>query len=217
MPQDPYDFQSYDLPALPYIPYDTPTVNTSQPYNAQAQTSSNDTYPPAVPSVYESTPSYAQTFAAPAQTTMDTPEQRVAAPVPEKKKRRRWLAIGALILIVLVVAASAFALTSYLNRSTPMKTLDTFCSALQDGKYQIAYEQFSPTMQANFTESQFAGLFASDGIATCSHGIASESGTSTTTSLHLLHKTSKGINNDRVVVTKNSSNQWKINDIQAVS
>lgn len=213
MPQDPYDFQSYDSPALPYIPYDTPTVNTSQPYNVQAQTSSNDMYPSPMSSAPESVPSYVQTFATPAQITIDTPEQHV--PVPEKKKRRRWFAIGALILIVLVVAASTFALVSYLNRSTPMKTLDTFCSALQDGKYQIAYEQFSPTMQSNFTESQFAGLFASDSIATCSHGIASESGTSTTTDLHLLHKTSKGINNDRVIVTKDSHNQWKINDIQA--
>ena len=211
MPEDPYDFQSYDSSALPYIPYDTPAVNTSQPYNAQAQTAADDVYSSPMPSAYEST--YAQTL--PAQAIIDTPEQH--APVSGKKKRRRWLTIGALILIVLVVAASTFALASYLNRSTPMKTLDTFCSALQDGKYQLAYDQFSPAMQASFTESQFADLFTSDSIATCSHGSASESGTSTTTDLHLLHKTSKGINNDRIVVTKDSHNQWKISDIQAVS
>ena len=198
MPQDSYDFQSYDSSALPYIPYDTPTVNTSQPYNAQAQISSNDMYSPLTPSTSESIPAYVPSL--PVQATIATPEQHT--PVPAKKKRNRWLAIGALILIVFVVAASTFVLASYLNRSTPMKTLDTFCSALQNGQYQTAYNQFSPTMQANFTESQFAGLFASDGIATCSHGVASESGTSTTTDLHLLHKTSKGINNDRVVVTK---------------
>ncbi|GAC1661897.1 MAG: hypothetical protein PVS3B3_32750 [Ktedonobacteraceae bacterium] len=121
------------------------------------------------------------------------------------------------MLIILVVAASTFALVSYLNRSTPTKTLDTFCTALQDGKYQTAYDQFTPSMQTNFTESQFATLLSSDRVTKCSHGMASENGTSTTTDLHLLHKTSGGINNDKVVVIKDSHSQWKINDIQKVS
>ncbi len=214
MQQDPYESHSYDSPALPYIPYAAPTVNTSQPYNAQVQPSTHNMYPPPpMPSTYESIPSYPQTLATTPQPGTDTSEQ----PVPGKKKRRRWLSIGAFILIALVVAASTFALASYLNRSTPMKTLNTFCTALQAGKYQTAYDQFSPTMQMNFTESQFAALFASDSIARCSHGSASENGTSTTTDLHLLHKTSKGINNDKIVVIKDSHDQWKINDIQKAS
>ncbi len=216
MQQDPYDFQSYDAPALPYIPYATSTTHT--PYNAQLQTVSNDTYVPPTLPLYESSTTFAHTQIPPTnpQFITSSPEQLIA-PTPQKKKRRRWLTFGAIILTALIIAASTFALVSYINRSTPMKTLDTFCSALQNGKYQTAYDQFSPTMQTNFTESQFASIFSNDGIAMCSHGIASENGTSTTTSLHLLHKTSKGTNNDKVIVTKDSHNQWKINDIQKAS
>ena len=214
MQQDPYDFQSYDSPTLPYIPYALPTT-THTPYNAQSQTVSNDTYAPSTLPLYESIPALVHTQIPPTnpQSIPYLPEQ----PIPQKKKRRRWLTFGAFILIALIIAVSTLALVSYINRSTPTKTLDTFCSALQNGKYQTAYDQFSPTMQTNFTESQFASIFSNDGIAICSHGTASENGTSTTTSLHLLHKISKGTNNDKVIVIKDSHNQWKINDIQKVS
>ena len=218
---DPYDSQEYESQALPYIPYATPGKNTAQSYNAPADALSNEVYPPA-PSVYENTPAYAQYAQNPAitpqqeRTTPAVAEPPVAA-IAGKKKRRRWLLIGIVTLILLIVAASTFALVSYLNRSTPTKTLDTFCAALQDGKYQTAYDQFTPTMQTNFTESQFATLLASDSVAKCSHGMASENGTSTTTDLHLYHKTSKGTNNDRVFVIKDAHSQWKINNIQKVS
>ncbi len=218
---NPYDSQEYESQALPYIPYAAPSENVPQSYNVPENTVSNEAYPPA-PSVYENTSAYAQygqNSAIPSQpgTYESVPAIPLVASPSNKKKRRRWLPISIAILIILVVATSTFALVSYLNRSTPTKTLDTFCSALQDGKYQTAYDQFTPTMQTNFTESQFATLLSSDSVATCTHGIASESGTSTTTDLHLYHKVSKGTNNDKVVVTKDSHSQWKISDIQKVS
>lgn len=218
---NPYDSQEYESQALPYIPYATPDENVAQSYNAPAEVVSNQVYPPA-PSVYENTSAYAPY----SQNTPIPPQPESYAPVPAnplvtpttaRKKRRLWLPIGIAILIILVVATSTFALITYLNRSTPTKTLDTFCTALQDGKYQTAYDQLTPTMQTNFTESQFATLLSSDSVAKCTHGAASENGTSTTTDLHLYHKVSKGTNNDKVVVTKDIHSQWKINDIQKVS
>ena len=218
---NPYDSQEYESQALPYIPYAAPSENTAQSYNAPTDVSSNKVYPPA-PSVYENTSAYAQY----GQNSATTPQEGTHAPlatVPlfpstsNKKNRRLWVPIGIAILIILVIAIPTFVLVTYLNRSTPTKTLDTFCSALQDGKYQTAYDQFTPTMQTNFTESQFATLLSSDSVATCTHGVANESGKSTTTDLHLYHKVSKGTNNDKVVVIKDSHSQWKINDIQKVS
>ncbi len=218
---NPYDSQEYEFQALPYIPYATPSENVPQSYNAPENIVPNEAYPPA-PSVYENTYAYAQygqNSAIPPQPGIyeSVPATPLVASPSNKKKRRRWLPISIAILIILVVATSTFALVTYLNRSTPTKTLDTFCSALQEGKYQTAYDQLTPSMQTNFTESQFATLLSSDSVATCTHGVASESGTSTTTDLHLYHKVSKGINNDRVVVTKDSHSQWKISDIQKVS
>ncbi len=219
---DPYDSQDYESPSLPYIPYSAPGENTAQSYNAPGDALSKEIYPP-TPSVYENTPTYAQhvqeMITPPLQqnpTSLSSVEPLVASPLA-KKKRRRWLPIGVAVLLLLIIGVSAFALVTYLNRSTPTKTLDTFCTALQNGKYQTAYDQFTPKLQANFTESEFATLLSSDSVATCSHGIANENGTSTTTDLHLYHNKSKGTNNDRVVVTKDSHNQWKINDIQKVS
>ena len=218
---NPYDSQEYESQALPYIPYAAPGENVAQSYNAPEKPLSNEVYPPA-PSVYENASAYAQydqnsTITPPPGTYAPVPAVPFVASTPTKKKRRLWLPISISILIILVVGASTFALVSYLNRSTPTKTLDTFCSALQDGKYQTAYDQLTPTMQTNFTESQFATLLSSDSVATCTHGMTSENGISTTTDLHLYHKVSKGTNNDKVVVTKDSHSQWKINDIQKVS
>jgi hypothetical protein len=221
---NPYDSQEYESQALPYIPYNAPSENTVQSYNAPEDIFSNELYPPA-PSVYENTSPYAHY----AQDLPVTPQPAPYEPLPPisadplaaspsgKKKRRLWLPIGIAILILLVGATSIFALLTYLNRSTPTKTLDTFCSALQDGKYQIAYDQLTPTMQTNFTESQFATLLSSDSVAVCSHGATSENGISATTDLHLYHKVSKGTNNDKVVVTKDAHGQWKISNIQKVS
>jgi len=216
---NPYDSQEYEAQSLPYIPYTAPDENTAQSYNAPENGFSNEVYPPA-PSVYENTSAYAhynQNEAVTPQPGTYVPAETLVASPIERRKRRLWLPISIAILILLIVGASAFALATYLNRSTPTKTLDTFCSALQDGKYQIAYDQLTPTMQTNFTESQFATLLSNDSVAKCSHGIASENGISTTTDLHLLHKTSGGTNNDKVVVIKDSHSQWKINDIQKVS
>ena len=218
---DPYDSQEYESSTLPYIPYAVTGENTAQSYNAPVDALSKEVYPPA-PSVYENTSSYAQyaqdmTTPLPQENAPSLAAEPLVTFPSAKNKRRRWLPISVIILILLIIGASAFALVTYLNRSTPTKTLDTFCTALQNGKYQTAYDQFTPKLQANFTESEFATLLSSDSVAKCSHGIANEKGTSTTTDLHLYHNKSKGINNDRVVVTKDSHNQWKINDIQKVS
>ena len=207
---NPYDSQDYEAQALPYIPYATSETNTSSSYNVPANDISNSVYEPA-PLVYENTPPNAQYAQSPVL-PLDS-----SAPPLNKKKRRVWLPLGIAALVIAVVAVSSFVLLSYLSRSTPTKTLDTFCSALQQGKYQTAYDQFTPSMQTNFTESQFATLLSGDSVAVCSHGVVNENGTSTTTDLHLYHSKSKGTNNDRVVVIKDSHNQWKINDIQKVS
>ncbi len=212
---NPYDSQDYNAQALPYIPYAVSDENASSSYNEQPNIPSNEVYVP-TPSDYENTPPYTQVAAVSPNTDTLAPSNTTLT-APPRKKQRLWLWLSIAALFVLVAGVSSFMLLSYLNRSTPARTLDTFCTALQQGKYQTAYDQFTPSMQTNFTEPQFATLLSSDSVAVCSHGAVSENGTSTTTDLHLYHSKSKGINNDRVVVIKDSHNQWKINDIQKVS
>ncbi len=217
---NPYDSQDYES-SLPYVPY--------------ANSSSDAPSPPAsdVPprGEYLASPEYNDYFSYPSvpgpmpQSDMAPVDSIIPgqfAPPPlfpappatrdKKRPRRLWITLGALLLVV--VSVSTFALLSYFNRSTPTKTLDTFCNALQKEDYQTAYNQFSPSLQMRFNERDFAGALSPDKIAKCTHGEARESGTSITTSLQLVHSESKGVNNDSVNLTKDGNNQWKINDLQ---
>ncbi len=89
----------------------------------------------------------------------------VPAQVPVKKPGRRglWIALGA-IVAVLVIGAIAFGVLGYVNRSTPTKTLNAFCSSLKSGDYQAAYNQLSSGLQAKYgSETQFAAGFSNNG------------------------------------------------------
>ncbi len=135
--------------------------------------------------------------------------------VPESAFRRRmaprWMFLSILLVLLGIVAYASFALANYINRSTPQKTLDTFCTALQKQDYKTAYAQFSPEMQLNFTEQQFAQLLATDKVVRCLHGAVDDGGTSATANLSLVHHTTGGTNNDKVTLSKDSQGQWKIN------
>jgi hypothetical protein len=212
MQQDPYNTnpyasQDYESSPLPYVPHADSLESMSQSSNEQVNAQPNNMYP-VVPYVRENT-SYSQ------DAEITSPAVLVSS-TRSKKKGRRWIALGVILLVILIATVSSFTLFSYLNRSTPTKTLDTFCTALQKGEYQTAYDQFSPTMQANFVESQFAHVLAQNKVITCSHGPVAEIGSSTSTTLQLKH-ISQGVNNDRVFLIKDSHSQWKISDLQVAA
>ncbi|HZU70586.1 MAG TPA: FHA domain-containing protein [Ktedonobacteraceae bacterium] len=92
------------------------------------------------------------------------PAAAPVAPVPEQKRSRRglFLIIGA-IIAVLLIAGIAFGALAYVNRSTPTKTLNAFCTALKAGDYQTAYNQLSSGLQAKFgSEAAFAAGFSNN-------------------------------------------------------
>jgi|GEM_PF-1359168 len=216
---NPYGSHDYESPTLPYVPHAS-QANTFHSSNAQAGEPSNDVYASA-PLTYENA-LYSQekeTYVAtpPLSTTSSSPSVAIVAAstlAVGVKKSRPWLPLGGVLLLIVASLAALF-LFSYATRSTPTKTLDTFCTSMQKGEYQTAYDQFAPALQANFTESQFAGLFApaADRVTACSHGAVSETQARTTTTLRLVHA-SKGINNDTVILIKNGQNQWQISGLQ---
>jgi hypothetical protein len=135
--------------------------------------------------------------------------------VQKKSWRKRWITITLLTVFVFASVAS-FLVIRYINRSTPDKTLDTFCNALQHADYQSAYNQFSAKLQQTISEAMFAATLSQDRVIACAHDTTGDPGNNVTNTLKLVHA-SKGINTDIVTLTKDSNNDWKIDDIYRLS
>ncbi len=127
------------------------------------------------------------------------------APVQRRKRRFIWISLGVLVVIV-------FAVVSYIYfiRSTPEKTLDTYCNALLGQDYLTAYNQLSISLQRNETESGFAQMVEAQGkITSCSQGSARINGT--TAFVNLIFASSSGQNsNSPVTLIQDSGNTWRI-------
>ena len=131
--------------------------------------------------------------------------------VQKRSRQGRWITISILAVLLLAAVASFFVIR-YVSRSTPDKTLDAFCNALQQADYRSAYDQFSANLQHTVSEAAFAAALSQDKVTACTHGTTGDSANSVTNDLKLVHA-SKGINNDIVTLTKDSNDDWKIDDI----
>lgn len=189
------EFQHYELTEpLPYIPYASPQRQPA---------------PSMEPG--EGTPDLPLPFPPPIQLSPPVPVESIVLPVPTRKRSRRGLWITLSIIAFLLLASIAAFWVS--TASTPNKTLDAFCNALQHGDYRAAYNQFSHQLQDALSETTYADIFSQDKVTQCSHGIASNFGSSATTELKLVHA-SKGINNDLVTLIKDNNNEWKIDEVR---
>lgn len=210
---EPYDdmIQGYDAP-VPYVPPASSEQATQPPAVEAASSYATERPYDEVESVPYHATGMPQEANNPFGASSATPEQ-VAGPTPPTKRRRfLWFTLGS-IAAVLVIALASFALVTYLNRSTPMKTLDAFCNALQHADYQTAYNQLSVQLQGQIQEQALAAALSQDKIISCVHGNASEGGSSSTTSLKLVHN-SHGVNNDKVTLVKDKNSNWKIDNLQ---
>jgi hypothetical protein len=208
---DSYDQQGYDAPSLPYMPKES-DQQYAPPQSFWESVNSTDKNPVTpYPDFLSSTvPVYVPLE----NISNGEPSSETAGKVLPHKKRRLalWLSLGS-ICAVLVIAALSFFTYLYINRSTPVKTLDAFCTALQKEDYQTAYNTFSKKFQGNISEADFAGLLSQDKVVLCTHGTTDDSSSSASTNLKLVHD-SKGVNDDIVTLIKDADANWKINDVK---
>lgn len=184
--------EGYGLPGpVPYVPYTSPPQHPDSP---PSMVPGERHFPPPVPPIL--TPS------------MPSPG---SAPAHRRGRRGLWIITG-ITCALLLVSVTCFFVIRYVNRPTPGKTLDAFCSDLQAGDYRSAYDQFSKKLQRTVSETMFATILSQDKVIACTHGPTNDSGSSMTTGLKLVHA-SKGINNDVVTLTRGNNGDWKIDDL----
>lgn len=134
--------------------------------------------PPPAPQYVPPAPQYAP----PAPSYRQPPAQPYGvyppATAPKKSNRRLFIILGSIIggIVLLCIVVS---LIGYAVRSTPEKTLTTYCNALKSADYQTAYNQLSRANQSQESEAQFASAFTSTHIqfTGCSISNASDDGT----------------------------------------
>ena len=184
--------EGYGLPEpVPYVPYTSPPQHTDSP--PPMESGERLFLPPVPPFLPPSMPAPGSTSA-------------------RRRGRRGLWIITSVIAALLLISITGLFVIRYTNRPTPGKTLDVFCNALQGEDYRSAYDQFSKKLQRTVSETTFASILSQDKVIACTHGPTNDSGRSTTTGLKLVHA-SKGINNDVVTLSRDSNNDWKIDDI----
>ncbi len=113
-----------------------------------------------------------------------------------------------------MLSAIAFGTFGYVNRSTPTKTLNAFCSALKIGDYHTAYNQLSSGLQAKFTsEAAFTAGFSNNGglgkITDCTVSSVDDGAGTGTISYVLTGGSASKLVVDYTLIDESSS--WKIN------
>lgn len=123
------------------------------------------------------------------------------------RRRDRWfILIGLSLLLVIALVAGGY---FYFNRSTPEKTLDAFCNALQGQDYQTAYNQLSNSLQGIETEIDFANTLRANGkVNTCTHSSANTTNNKTTANVTIV--TGSGQASSSITLTADSGNIWKM-------
>jgi limonene-1,2-epoxide hydrolase len=109
-------------------------------------------------------------------------------------------------------ATDTWKIENGIKLATPRKTLSVFCSTMQRGDYQTAYDQFSSDFQDLVPEQEFAAIFAQNKVISCTYGPLSVSGTNATAMLKLANTASLAYS-DIVTLVQQGGNDWKINRV----
>jgi FHA domain len=215
---------NYNPDAPAYPPANYPQQGFQQPPANYPQQG----YPPPEYANYGTPPQ--QPYAPPIQPgQFDQPGQSgITAPgrpvqPPRKSRLGLWIALIIVLLVVIIAAGGAYL---YVNRSTPTKTLQAYCDAIETNNPQEAYNQLSAQAQSRTTLQRFTTTFNTaeqllnsppvGGIKTCTASNVQENGTSATGTIVItVNNTSRSIPVNESLV--NESGTWKISTVNRPS
>jgi FHA domain-containing protein len=132
---------------------------------------------------------------------------------PTTTRSHRKILISILLIALVIVGIIAFSSFKYLNRSTPEKTLDNFCTALHSKDYQAMYDQLSGSLQALGSVKLIAENMSN--VQNCTYAISKESENTTVAKLIFIGDSGQRISGT-IILTKDSNSTWKINDLQNI-
>jgi limonene-1,2-epoxide hydrolase len=129
-------------------------------------------------------------------------------PIEQVRRRdRRSILIGLGLLVVIALAIGGY---FYFNRSTPEKTLDAFCNAMQGQDYQTAYNQLSNSLQSSETELEFANTLRANGkVNSCTHSSAKTTNNKATANMTIVNRSGQ-TSSSSITLTSDSGNIWKL-------
>ena len=124
-----------------------------------------------------------------------------------RRRERRFILIGLGLLVVIALAIGGY---FFFSRSTPEKTLDAFCNAIQGQDYQTAYNQLSNSLQSNETELEFANTLRANGnVYTCTHSSTNTTNNKTSANVTIVTKSGQSSSSNITLTTENGNN-WKL-------
>jgi hypothetical protein len=139
-----------------------------------------------------------------------------AAPVATRpQKRRTGLIIGIVVLLLLVVGGGS--LYFFVLRSTPDKTLQAYCTALQNSDAQGAFNQLSASAQSKTSVAQFNSGFQAiknpliGGIKTCTFNNVQQNNSTATADVTLTFGNPAIPVKPTLVTLIDENGTWKLN------
>ena len=136
--------------------------------------------------------------------------------VPSSTRVHRRILVALLLagfMLIGVIAFSMFEYLNYLNRSTPGRTLDTFCSALQSKDYQSVYGQLSNKLQRLGSEKMIADDLSN--VKRCSFKISKETENFAAAKISFSGLSGQLVSGTMILVN-GSNDTWKIDDLQII-
>jgi pSer/pThr/pTyr-binding forkhead associated (FHA) protein len=125
----------------------------------------------------------------------------------------RKIFVPVLLVSLILLGVIAYSAFEYLNRSTPEKTLDNFCKALQSKDYESLYEQLSDKVQQLGSEKLIAEDMSN--VKDCTFMISKKTENITSARLTFIGLSGQRINGT-IILTKDNTSTWKIAELENI-
>ena len=108
---------------------------------------------------------------------------------------------------------SSIASFTNLTSGTPDQTLSSYCSDIQSGAYQQAYDEYSANLKNQVSSSQLTQMWSGQHLDGCTHDTINTTGNSANTTLSTHDFFTKAVANYKVTLLEDGNNGWKIDSI----